>query len=138
MSGTLHGSVITLDSLAGPVTVVPYQQTGDGWHCVVIASTNNTSYPVGSPNVHVSTRRLEAGRRVGPARFTTTPPRAPEPGTGELGTWKPEVIRAVQALRELDWTGFDPTSLDDLADVAAAVVNESDATFDPILPPPTE
>jgi hypothetical protein len=48
---------------------------------------------------------------------------------GELAGWKPEVLRAVEALQEFDWAGFDPTSPGDLAKVAAAVLNESNATL---------
>jgi hypothetical protein len=51
------------------------------------------------------------------------------PGTGELGAWTPEVLRVVDVLRNLDWTGFDPTSLDDLAEIAGAVVGG-------LFPPP--
>lgn len=66
--------------------------------------------------------------------------RAPEPGTGELGSWKPEVVTVVDALRGLDWTGFDPASLDDLADVAAIVVSALNPgpNIGDLLPPPTE
>lgn len=64
--------------------------------------------------------------------------RAPEPGTAELGTWKPEVATAVDALRALDWAGFDPASLDDLADIAAVVVgalHPPAVDFADVLPP---
>ncbi len=67
------------------------------------------------------------------------PPKAKarELGTGELGAWKPEFVRAVDALREMDWAGFDPTSLDDLAEVAEAVASavHPPGDFAAVLPP---
>lgn len=62
---------------------------------------------------------------------------AQPPGTGELGAWTPEVIRVVDVLRNLDWTGFDPSNLSDLADVAGAVVGGL-FPAPPITLPPSE
>lgn len=65
------------------------------------------------------------------------PPKAREPGTGELGSWKPEFIRAVDALRDFGWTGFDPANLDDLAEVADTVLSAAQppVEFADVLPP---
>jgi hypothetical protein len=63
--------------------------------------------------------------------------KARELDTGELGSWKPEYIRAVDALREFDWVGFDPTNLDDLAEVAGTVASalQPPVDFADVLPP---
>lgn len=66
------------------------------------------------------------------------PQRARAPGTGEFGALTPEMSRAIEALRMLDWAGFDPSNLDDLADVAAAVVGELFPAPPLELPPPVE
>jgi len=55
-----------------------------------------------------------------------------EPGTAEHGSWRPEIFAVVDALRGLDWTGFNPARLDDLADVAGMIAG----TLWP--PPPLE
>ncbi|TLK46883.1 hypothetical protein [Glutamicibacter sp. V16R2B1] len=47
-----------------------------------------------------------------------------EPGTAEHGSWKPQIYPIVGALRAVDWTDFNPTRLDDLADVAAVIAGE--------------
>lgn len=80
---------------------------------------------------------VTADRLIDAAIRSLAPKRAPEPGTGELGGWKPGVVTAVDALRGLDWAGFDPGSLDDLADVAAAVVGALNPGpgFVGVLPP---
>ncbi|MCK9929449.1 hypothetical protein MXD62_20075 [Frankia sp. Mgl5] len=49
---------------------------------------------------------------------------AREPSTAEHGSWKPQIFPIVDALRALDWTDFNPTRLDDLADVAAVIAAE--------------
>ncbi|WP_035751702.1 hypothetical protein [Parafrankia discariae] len=48
---------------------------------------------------------------------------APDPGTSEHATWKPEIHPVVKVLREdVEWTDFDPSDLDDLANLAALLI----------------
>lgn len=104
----------------------------------VDAHVGKVAVPADEPIPHYRRARIE------PNLDAATPASAPEPGTGELGELTPETLRAVDALREFDWTGFDPASLDDIVSVACTVLNESDSSlatrldFADVLPPSTD
>lgn len=118
------------DAAEAQVAAVRALLDGQPCHCAAPAQFGHRAEcPRIRIHVHVIRRALDA---AGTPELASEPASSLEvhgqgasgvaspPRTGEHD-WRPEIIPIVDALRGLDWADFDPTRLDDLADVAAVI-----------------